>query len=167
MYREEFRIPKAFLWILAITGTSTLVMMIAVASQVGWDAEALLAAVIVTGIQGFTAWLLRRPCRITVTPNAIDISYRPFNIGPKHIDWNEVSSVYHKKVDPMGDFMGYGVRMKGWKKPDRVYAYAFEEGRYAFVERSGQATVAFQITQPEAWETVLDQLAERGIPVAR
>ncbi len=167
MYREEYRIPKAFLWILAITGVSTLVMMVAVASQEGWDAEALLAAVIVTGIQGFTAWLLRRPCRITVTPNAIDISYRPFNIGPKHIEWIDVTRVDHKKVDPMGDFMGYGVRMKGWKKSERVIAYAFEEGRYAFIERSGQPTVAFQITQPEAWETVLDQLAVQGIPVAR
>ena len=64
MYRESFRIPQAFLWILAITGGSTLVMMIAVASQDGWNTEALFAAVLVTGIQAFTAWLIRRPCRI-------------------------------------------------------------------------------------------------------
>ena len=126
MYRAEFRIPKAFLWIIAITGFSTLVMMLAVGSQSGFEAEMLAALVGITLIQVFTGWLIMRPCRISVSPSGIDISYRPFNIGPKHVAWNEVAKIYHAKVDAMGDFMGYGVRMKGWKREQRVIAYAFE-----------------------------------------
>ncbi|MEY3711794.1 MAG: hypothetical protein RL104_577 [Bacteroidota bacterium] len=167
MYRDSFRIPQAFLWILAITGGSTLVMMIAVASQDGWNSEALIAAVLVTGIQAFTAWLIRRPCRIQVAESGIDISYRPFNLGPKHVDWNDVVQINHRKVDPMGDFMGYGVRMTGWKRADRVIAYAFEEGRYAFFVRKNAPSFGFQITQPEAWEAVLEHAAARGIEVLR
>lgn len=167
MYREEFRIPKAFLWIIAITGGSTLVMTLALASQDGWNTEALLAALIISLVQVFTGWLLMRPCRIAVGPSGIDISYRPFNIGPKHVAWSEVAKVYHAKVDPMGDFMGYGVRMKGWKREQRVIAYAFEEGRYAFFLRHNAPTFAFQITDSERWNEVLNGLEARGIEIER
>jgi hypothetical protein len=167
MYRESYQIPKAFLWILVVTGGSTLVMMVAVASQEAWNAEALIAAVVVAGLQGFTAWLIRRPCRISVAESGIDISYRPFNIGPKHVNWDDVLQIHHRKVDPMGDFMGYGVRMTGWKRADRVIAYAFEEGRYAFFVRQNAPSFGFQITQPEAWEAVLEHAAARGIEVRR
>lgn len=167
MYRAEFRIPKAFLWILGITGCTTVVMMVAVASQSGWDREFFAALILVTSIQIGTGWLLMRPCRISVGPTGIEIKYRPFNMGPKKVAWHEVQRVYHKKIDPMGDFMGYGVRMKGWKRKDRIIAYAFEEGNYAFFERHNQPTIGFQITQPEAWESVLGDLATRGIEVLR
>ena len=167
MYREAYQIPKAFLWIIGITTVTTLVMMVAVASQTGWSAEILWSVVGMTVLQVFTAWLLRRPCRIEVAPSGISIRYRPFNLGPKRIDWSEVRRMYHQKVDPMGDFMGYGVRMKGWKKEGRVIAYAFEEGNYVFVERHQGSTVAFQITQPEAWSAVLNDLEARGIIVER
>ena len=167
MYRAEFRIPKAFLWILAITGFSTIVMMLAVGSQSGFEAEMLAALVGITLIQIGTGWLLMRPCRITVSPGGIDISYRPFNIGPKHVAWSEVAKVYHAKVDPMGDFMGYGVRMKGWKREQRVIAYAFEEGRYAFFVRHNAPTFAFQITDSERWNDVLNGLEGRGIEIER
>lgn len=167
MYRSEFRIPKAFLWIIGITGVSTLVMMVAVGSQSGFEAEMVGALIGITFIQVFTGWLLMRPCRITVSPSGIDISYRPFNIGPKHVAWSEVAKVYHAKVDPMGDFMGYGVRMKGWKREQRVIAYAFEEGRYAFFVRHNAPTFAFQITDSERWNEVLNGLEARGIEIER
>jgi hypothetical protein len=167
MYREEFRIPKAFLWIIAITGGSTLVMTLALASQEGWNTEALLAALIIALVQVFTGWLLMRPCRIAVGPSGIDISYRPFNIGPKHVDWSEVVRVTHRKVDPMGDFMGYGVRMTGWKRADRVIAYAFNEGHYAFFARTNAPSFGFQITRPDEWERVLTELEAKGISVTR
>jgi hypothetical protein len=167
MYRAEFRIPKAFLWIIGITGVSTLVMMVAVGSQSGFEAEMVGALIGITFIQVFMGWLLMRPCRITVSPSGIDISYRPFNIGPKHVAWSEVAKVYHAKVDPMGDFMGYGVRMKGWKREQRVIAYAFEEGRYAFFVRHNAPTFAFQITDSERWNEVLNGLEGRGIEIER
>jgi hypothetical protein len=67
----------------------------------------------------------------------------------------------------MGDDMGYGVRIKGWKREGRVIAYAFEEGMYAFFVRQNAPTVAFQITKSMEWNTVLDALEQRGIAVER
>jgi ribosomal protein L24E len=108
-----------------------------------------------------------RPCRIEVNTEGLSIQYRPFNVGPKKVQWSQVLRIYHAKVDPMGDFMGYGVRIKGWKREGRVIAYAFEEGTYAFFVRQNAPTVAFQITKSEEWNSVLDALELRGISVER
>ena len=67
----------------------------------------------------------------------------------------------------MGDYMCYGVSIKGRKREGRVIAYAFEEGMYAFVVRQNAATVAFQITKSEEWNAVLDSLEQRGISIER
>jgi len=142
-------------------------MMVAVGSQSGFETELIGSIVATTLIQIFTGWLIMRPCRISVAPTGIDISYRPFNIGPKHVAWSEVSKIYHAKVDPMGDFMGYGVRMKGWKREQRVIAYAFEEGRYAFFVRQNAPTFAFQITDSERWNEVLTAVEALGIEIER
>jgi hypothetical protein len=75
--------------------------------------------------------------------------------------------VYHAKVDPMGDFMGYGVRMRGWKREQRVIAYAFEEGQYAFFVRHNAPTFAFQIKDSERSNEFLTAIEARGIEIER
>jgi ribosomal protein L24E len=142
-------------------------MMVAVSSQTGWNAEVAWAIAATLGIQVFTAWLIMRPYRIEINTENLSIQYRPFNVGPKKVQWSQVLRIYHAKVDPMGDFMGYGVRIKGWKREGRVIAYAFEEGTYAFFVRQNAPTVAFQITKSEEWNSVLDALELRGISVER
>jgi hypothetical protein len=159
MYRAEFRIPKGFLWVIGITTFTSTVMMVAVSSQTGWNAEVAWAIAATLGIQVFTAWLIMRPCRIEVNTEGLSIQYRPFNVGPKKVQWSQVLRIYHAKVDPMGDFMGYGVRIKGWKREGR--------GTYAFFVRQNAPTVAFQITKSEEWNSVLDALELRGISVER
>jgi hypothetical protein len=141
--------------------------MVAVSSQTGWNVEVAWAIAATLGIQVLTAWLIMRPCRIEVNTEGLSIQYRPFNVGPKMVPWSQVLRIYHAKVDPMGDFMGYGVRIKGWKREGRVIAYAFEEGTYAFFVRQNAPTVAFQITKSEEWNSVLDALELRGISVER
>ena len=167
MYRDEFRIPKGFLWVIGITTLTTTVMMVAVSSQSGWSAEIAWTIAASLSIQVFTAWLIMRPCRIEAGAEGLSIQYRPFNFGPKEVEWSQVLRIYHAKVDPMGDYMGYGVRIKGRKREGRVIAYAFEEGMYAFVVRQNAATVAFQITKSEEWNAVLDSLEQRGISIER
>jgi len=167
MYRDEFRIPKGFLWVIGITTFTSTVMMVAVSSQTGWNVEVAWAISATLGIQVLTAWLIMRPCRIEANTEGLSIQYRPWNVGPKMVQWSQVLRIYHAKVDPMGDFMGYGVRIKGWKREGRVIAYAFEEGMYAFFVRQNAPTVAFQITKSEEWNSVLDALELRGITVER
>ena len=167
MYRDEFRIPKGFLWVIGITTFTSTVMMVAVSSKSGWSAEIAWTIAASLSIQVFTAWLIMRPCRIEAGAEGLSIQYRPFNFGPKEVEWSQVLRIYHAKVDPMGDYMGYGVRIKGWKREGRVIAYAFEEGMYAFVVRQNAATVAFQITKSEEWNAVLDSLEQRGISIER
>ena len=167
MYRDEFRIPKGFLWVIGITTFTTTVMMVAVSSHTGWSAEIAWTIAASLSIQIFTAWLIMRPCRIEAGAEGLSIQYRPFNVGPKKVQWSQVLRIYHAKVDPMGDYMGYGVRIKGWKREGRVIAYAFEEGMYAFFVRQNAPTVAFQITKSEEWNAVLDALEQRGISIER
>ena len=167
MYRDEFRIPKGFLWVIGITTFTSTVMMVAVSSQTGWNVEVAWAISATLGIQVLTAWLIMRPCRIEANTEGLSIQYRPWNVGPKKVQWSQVLRIYHAKVDPMSDFMGYGVRIKGWKREGRVIAYAFEEGMYAFFVRQNAPTVAFQITKSEEWNSVLDALELRGITVER
>lgn len=167
MYRDEFRIPQGFVWVIGITAFTSTVMMVAVSSQSGWSAEVVWAIAATLSIHVATAWLIMRPCRIEAGAEGLSIKYWPFNLGPKKVLWSQVNRIYHAKVDPMGDYMGYGVRIKGWKREGRVIAYAFEEGIYAFFVRQNGATVAFQITKSEEWNAVLDALEQRGISVER
>ncbi|MSP65484.1 MAG: hypothetical protein EXR22_01985 [Flavobacteriaceae bacterium] len=167
MYRDEFHVPKSFLWVIGITTFTSTVMMVAVSSKSGWSAEVAWAIAATLGIQVFAAWLIMRPCRIEANADGLSIQYRPFNFGPKKVEWSQVLRIYHAKVDPMGDYMGYGVRIKGRKREGRVIAYAFEEGMYAFVVRQNAATVAFQITRSEEWNAILDALEQRGISIER
>lgn len=164
-YRDQFRIPPAFLIVLGISLTTTLTIII----SVGWNDLLLyftgrqtdegptlfwvLLSVIVLEV-GVAAMIMSW-CRLRINARGVGVIYRPFVWSWKWRSWESIQSIYMAKASPIGDFGGWGLRIGSFDPYPRVHAYAFNEGTYAFFKLQESRIIAVQIRHLEDFKVVL------------
>ncbi len=168
-YRDQFRIPPAFLIVMGISLTTTLTIII----SVGWtdlaafftgrptEEGATLFYVLlgVIALEVGVAAMITSWCRLVMNALGIGVIYRPFVWAWKWRTWNEVQGVTLAKLSPLGDFGGWGLRINSFGSHKKVHAYAFDEGTYALFALNTGRTIAFQIRDMASFRDILTQYA--------
>lgn len=174
VYRDQFRIPPAFLIVMAMSGFTTATMVIAV----GWvDLSAYLQGqptiegarlfwvlLGIIALEGGLAWMITSWCRVEMDAQGFRISYPPFVWGCKFRSWTEVTKIYVDTVSPIGDLGGWGLRLGSVGPFSRAHVYAFNEGTYALFTLKSGRTVGIQIQRTEDFRKFLEVMAP-GIPI--
>ena len=173
-YRDQFRIPPAFLIVLGISLTTTLTIIV----SVGWtdlaaffqgnptEEGATLFYVLlgVIALEVGVGAIIMAWCRLHIHAGGIGVIYRPFVWSWKWRKWSEVQSITIAKLSPIGDFGGWGLRVNSFGAHKNVHAYAFDEGVYALFALHSGRTVAFQIRNTTLFNEVLQSYAP-DIPI--
>ena len=173
-YRDQFRIPPAFLLVMAISSFTTATIIIAV----GWSdlyafvrglpsengTELFWVLLGVLALEGGVAWMIMLWCRIELNAHGFRTIYPPFIWKWKVRSWNEVSQIYMDTLSPIGDLGGWGLRIGSVGPFNRAHVYAFNEGTYALFTLQSGRTVGFQIQRVEEFQTFLKTMAP-SIPV--
>ncbi len=164
-YRDQFRIPPAFLIILAISSFTTATIIIAV----GWselasffqgqsteDGRVLFWVLIgVLALEGSLAWMITSWCRVELDAQGFRVTYPPFIWRWKFRSWNEVTQIYIDDISPIGDLGGWGLRLGSIGPFSRAHVYAFDEGTYALFTLQSGRTVGIQIKRLDDFRTFL------------
>lgn len=164
-YRDQFRIPPAFLIVMGISLTTTITIII----SVGWaDLAAFFAGrpteegptifwvlLSVIALEAGVAAMITSWCRLRINARGIGVIYRPFVWSWKWRSWEAVQGIYVAKASPIGDFGGWGLRIGSFGPYPRVHAYAFDEGTYAFFELQEGRIIAVQITRMPEFQSLL------------
>ena len=168
-YRDQFRIPPAFLIVMGISLTTTLTIII----SVGWnDLAAYFAGrptqegptlfwvlLSVIALEAGVAAMIMSWCRLRINDRGVGVIYRPFVWSWKWRSWEAIQGIYIAKASPIGDFGGWGLRIGSFGPYPRVHAYAFEEGIYGFFKLQEGRIVAVQIRHLEHFKAVLQACA--------
>lgn len=110
IYTEKSRMPQWVFWLIGIQGITVSAMM--------WKTEGIETFLIVLGsnllIVGLLSWA---GIRLTFSPKQLRYKGTPFPFKEKQIDWQNAENISVIKVDPMGDFLGWGYKKSakyGW-----------------------------------------------------
>jgi hypothetical protein len=100
---------------------------------------------ILGGIGALGLILMLVSLKIELTPKSIQYLFSPFQIKAKAIFWLDVESIHIKKIDPLTDFLGWGIRYSkkyGW-------AYITSSEYIIFITQKNKKKRAFSIKDPK------------------
>lgn len=168
MEKLHFQESQTFrqLWLLAILLGSDLLMVYLIIRFSVFETEEMdMAAIIILGITlvmmilltiGFLAVQLVTEIR----QDGVYFKFKPFQKKYKEIRFEELESVRVKKYNPIKDYGGWGIRIRG-KKVGKAYNVSGDIGIY-FVFKDGKKFL-LGTQKPESVKKVLQRLTETNV----
>ena len=173
-YREQYRVPPAFLLVIGISAITTVTILLAV----GWsDLWAFLngkpteeGATLFWGfigilvLEALVAWMISSWCHVEMDAQGFRIKYPPIILRWKSRPWSQVTQITITQICPIGDLGGWGLRIGSVGPFRRAHVYAFEEGTYALFTLQSGRTVGMNIQRTADFRVFLETMVP-SIPV--